>query len=159
MAGAVPGLPHWTVWIVLISAVVCYSMATHKTEEHWPVRLLWTTSAALASLGIAAIAVAAFWALLAIRFVVSSPHLAGIRTVVTCLVALTLAFLAGRLRRAELGWLAYAAVGMGALKLLVEDLRFGNAASLVVSLLFYGLILILLPRLLRTGTTRPSPME
>jgi hypothetical protein len=28
----------------------------------------------------------------------------------------------------------------------VEDLRFGNAASLVVSLLFYGLILILLPR-------------
>jgi hypothetical protein len=30
-------------------------------------------------------------------------------------------------------------------------LRFGNAASLVVSLLFYGLILILLPRLTRRG--------
>jgi len=34
-------------------------------------------------------------------------------------------------------------------KLLLEDLRFGNAASLVVSLLFYGLILILLPRMMR----------
>ena len=51
-----------------------------------------------------------------------------------------------RQTRVELAWLAYATVGLGTFKLLVEDLRFGNAASLVVSLLFYGLILILLPR-------------
>ena len=38
-----------------------------------------------------------------------------------------------------------------ALKLVVEDLRFGNAATLMVSLLFYGLVLILLPRLTRFG--------
>ncbi len=40
------------------------------------------------------------------------------------------------------------------MKLLLEDLRFGNAASLVVSLLFYGLILILLPRMMR-----PTPVS
>ena len=48
-----------------------------------------------------------------------------------------------------MGWLSYAAVGFGTLKLLCEDLRFGNAWSLVVSLLFYGLVLILLPKFTR----------
>jgi hypothetical protein len=66
--------------------------------------------------------------------------------VVICAVALALGFLSSLQRRVELTWLAYAAVALGTLKLLLEDLRFGNAASLVVSLLFYGLILILLPR-------------
>jgi hypothetical protein len=42
-------------------------------------------------------------------------------------------------------------VGFGTLKLLLEDLRFGNAASLVVSLLFYGMVLILLPRMMQRG--------
>jgi hypothetical protein len=65
-----------------------------------------------------------------------------------------LGFLSFRWKRVELGWVAYAAVAFGTLKLLFEDLRFGNAASLVVSLLFYGLILILLPRLTRRGQAK-----
>lgn len=68
-------------------------------------------------------------------------------TVVICGLALALAFLGSRWKRVELRWVAYTAVSFGTLKLLVEDLRYGNAESLVVSLLFYGLILILLPRL------------
>jgi hypothetical protein len=51
----------------------------------------------------------------------------------------------------ELGWLAYTVVALGTLKLLFEDLRFGNAASLVISFFFYGLVLIVLPRLTRRG--------
>ena len=70
-----------------------------------------------------------------------------------CALALALGFLGSRWKRVELGWVAYAAVAFGTLKLLFEDLRFGNAASLVVSLLFYGLILILLPRLTRRRRT------
>jgi hypothetical protein len=58
------------------------------------------------------------------------------------------------LKRAELLWVGYVAIAFGALKLLFEDLRFGNAASLVASLLFYGLILILIPRLTRFGRER-----
>jgi hypothetical protein len=50
--------------------------------------------------------------------------------------------------------LAAAAVAFGTLKLLFADLRLGNAASLVVSLLFYGLVLIL-----RTRLARRSPAE
>jgi hypothetical protein len=62
-----------------------------------------------------------------------------------------LGFSSSRFKRAELEWVAYAAVALGTLKLLFEDLRFGNPASLVASLLFYGLILILMPRLTRLG--------
>ena len=75
-------------------------------------------------------------------------------TIVNCTLALSLGLLGSRCNHVELGWVAYAAVAFGTLKLLFEDLRFGNAASLVVSLLFYGLVLILLPRL-----TRRSPTE
>jgi hypothetical protein len=66
-------------------------------------------------------------------------------------LAISLGFLGSRWKHLELSWVAYAAVACGTLNLLFEDLRFGNAASLVVSLLFYGLVLILLPRLTRRG--------
>jgi hypothetical protein len=149
LAGTVPGLPHWTVWIVMASTLFCYSIAPCPAGESWRHRMLWIIPAGLAAVGFAALAVAMLHAFVANRFAVTAPHTAGIRTIVTCLVALSLGYCASLLRRPELGWLAYAAVGLGALKLLLEDLRFGNAASLVVSLLFYGLILILLPRLLK----------
>jgi len=74
-----------------------------------------------------------------------------IRTAVICAVALALGSLGARGKHVELGWLAYVTVGLGTLKLFLEDLRFGNAASLVVSLFFYGLILVLLPRLTKRG--------
>jgi hypothetical protein len=102
--------------------------------------------------GAALTVVAIVW-LAAGRVELNASRLSVIRTVVTCLLALALGFLGSRWKRVELGWVAYAAVAFGTLKLLFEDLRFGNAASLVVSLLFYGLILILVPRLTRRGRT------
>ncbi len=81
----------------------------------------------------------------------NASRLSVVRTLVTCSVALVLGFGGSRLKRAELLWVAYVAIAFGTLKLLFEDLRFGNAASLVASLLFYGLILILIPRLTKSG--------
>lgn len=153
LAGAVPGLPQWTVWIVLAASLFCYSMGPHSAEEPWRRRMLWIVPAGLASVGVAALSVAIMHALVSTRFALTASLTAGIRTIVTCLLALSLGFLASRFQRAELGWLAYGAVAIGALKLFVEDLRLGNAASLVVSLLSYGLILILLPRLLKPRRT------
>ena len=88
------------------------------------------------------------------RLELSPSRLSVIRTIVNCALALALGYLGSRWNRIELGWVAYIAVAFGTLKLMFEDLRFGNAASLVVSLLFYGVILILLPRLTRRGQTR-----
>lgn len=73
----------------------------------------------------------------------------------TCSVALILGFGGSHLKRTELLWIAYLAIAFGTLKLLFEDLRFGNATSLVASLLFYGLVLILIPWLTRSGRDRP----
>jgi hypothetical protein len=151
LTGTVPMAPDWKVWVVLASALVCYGAGARPAEERWTRRLLWLTPAVLASFAIAALAVVAIRFAVASRFQLQAPHLSGIRTVVTCLLALGLGYVASQWRRAELGWVAYGAVGFGAVKLLLEDLRFGNAASLVVSLLFYGLILILLPRIMRRG--------
>lgn len=149
LAGAVPGLPPWMMWIVLSSSLLCYSMAAYPAGERWPRRTLWMVPAGLASIGVAALLVVMLHAVASTRFTLTTSHTAGIRTIATSLVALMLGYLASRYKRPELGWLAYGAVALGALKLFVEDLRLGNAASLVVSLLFYGLILILLPRLLK----------
>jgi len=146
LAGNVPGVPDWRVWIVALTAALCYGIGAFTEEDQSRRRLLWVTPAALVGFTCAALAIAAIAGLASRRLELAASSLSVIRTVVICGVALALGFLSSRQRRVELAWLAYAAVALGTLKLLLEDLRFGNAASLVVSLLFYGLILILLPR-------------
>lgn len=148
LAGTVPLQPGWGVWLVALSAAVCYFVGARRTEAKRRRRVLWLVPAVLAGFALAGMTVAAIVFFAGHRLDVAS-RLSVIRTVVNCGLALALGLAGARLRRVELGWAAYTAVGFGALKLLFEDLRFGNAASLVISLLFYGLVLILLPRLTR----------
>jgi hypothetical protein len=149
LAGTVPSAPTWGVWTVAISAVLCYVIGSRATEDQGKRRLLWVIPAVLVSFAGAALVVVAIAWIAVGRIELDASRLPVIRTVVNCALALALGFLGSRWKRLELGWVAYAAVAFGTLKLLFEDLRFGSAASLVVSLLFYGSILILLPRLTR----------
>lgn len=156
LAGTVPAAPDWGAWIVAVSAALCYvvgSWGTQAAQDQPKRRLLWVLPAVLVGFAAAALAVVAIVWLAAGRLELNPSRLSVIRTIVNCALALALGFLGSRWKHVELGWVAYAAVAFGTLKLLFEDLRFGNAASLVVSLLFYGLILILLPRLTRRGGT------
>ena len=146
LAENVPGVPDWRVWIVAVIAALCYGIGASTEHDQGRRRMLWVTPAALVGFTGAALAVAAIVGLASRHLELAASSLSVIRTVVICAVALALGFLGSLQKRVELAWLAYAAVALGTLKLMVEDLRFGNAASLVVSLLFYGLILILLPR-------------
>jgi len=146
VAENVPGIPDWRVWIVAVTAALCYGIGASTDQDQGRRRLLWVTPAALVAFTCASLAIVAIVGLVSRHLELAASSLSVIRTVVICAVALTLGFLGSLQRRIELAWLAYAAVALGTLKLLMEDLRFGNAASLVVSLLFYGLILILLPR-------------
>jgi len=155
LAGGVPAATDWRFWLVSVAAGACYLIGSGVAAEQNRRRLLWVVPSAITGFTGAALAVAAIAHFVAPRAEIAPSLLSVIRTVVICAVALALAILGSRFRRAELGWLAYAAVALGTLKLLVEDLRFGNAASLVVSLLFYGLILIFLPRIMR----RQSPQS
>jgi hypothetical protein len=79
---------------------------------------------------------------------------AVLRTVVLAALALGLALLARRSALPEIGWLVYALVALGGLKLLLQDLRVGRPATLVLSLALYGAVLVLAPRLLKSGDGR-----
>jgi len=147
LAGSVPSAPDWLILVVAVTAACCYVIGSRIVEEKRIRRLLWVVPSAVVGFASAALAVAAIVALAAGRVELPAATLSVVRTIVNCALALALAFLSSRSKRIELAWVAYAAVAFGTLKLLFEDLRFGNAASLVASLLFYGLILILLPRL------------
>ena len=73
--------------------------------------------------------------------------LAASRTVVTCALALALRFAGSRTDRRELIWVSYAAIALGAVKLIFEDFRQSHPAAMAVSLVCYGAFLILAPRL------------
>jgi hypothetical protein len=76
---------------------------------------------------------------------------AALRTAVLASLALGLAVVARRRSWPELGWLVYPIVALGGLKLLVQDLPAGRPSTLVLSLALYGAVLVLAPRLLRSG--------
>jgi hypothetical protein len=149
IVGTVPAAPDTSFWIVTVGSAFCYVVGARNAFDQGKRRLLWVVPAALVSLAAVALAIVATVSLGGNRINFSASRLSVIRTVTICALALGLALLGSRWKRPELRWIAYAVVVLGTLKLLVEDLRFGDAGSLVVSLLFYGLILILLPRLTR----------
>lgn len=149
LAGTVPTRPEWSFWVVAIAGLVSYLVGSRAPGEGWKARVLWVVPSAVVASAVAALAVAGIVGLGAGEM--NASRLSMVRTVVTCVTALGLGYWGSRWNRVELGWLAYGAIGLGGLKLVMEDLRFGNAATLMVSLLFYGLILILLPRLTRFG--------
>ena len=150
LAGTVPASPDWRAWTVALSAALCYAVESRKEMDQGRRRLLWLVPAGIAAFTIAGWAVAATVRIASGQIELAASHLSMIRTVVICLLALVLG-VASRRRHLELRWIAYAAVALGTLKLILEDLRFGNPASLMVSFVFYGLILILLPRMTRTN--------
>lgn len=150
LAGNVPGVPDWLMLVVTIAAGLCCAFGWRVAEDQRARRLLWALPGAVVGVVGAALAVAMTVWLAAGRVQLAASTLSVVRTIVNCILALGFALLGARGKRIEMIWLAYAAVAFGTLKLLFEDLRFGNAVTMVVSLLFYGVILILLPRLTRS---------
>jgi hypothetical protein len=78
----------------------------------------------------------------------SSPGaLATLRTVVLVAAVLATAWLGCTPGHAEAGWLAYPLLGFIGLKMLLEDLPRGRPVTLILAFAFYGLALILVPRI------------
>ncbi len=78
----------------------------------------------------------------------SPATVAVIRTAVLSLTAVGLALVCRLPRLRELSWLVYPLLGLGCLKLLLEDLRHGSPLTLFVAFGFFGVALILSPRLI-----------
>jgi hypothetical protein len=153
LSGTVTASPDWTVMVVTVAAVLCYSIGSSVAETRIRRRALWIIPAALSAVAAVSLAVTAIVWLANGHWETSASRLSVIRTIVNCALALTLGYLGPYWRRIELGWVAYAAVAFGTLKLVFEDLRFGSPETLVFSFLFYGLVLIVLPRLARRRQT------
>jgi hypothetical protein len=81
--------------------------------------------------------------------------LATARTLVICALALTVGFTGSRTRHRELVWVSYAAIALGTVKLVMEDFRQSHPAALAVSLVCYGAVLILVPKLSSTSSSNP----
>lgn len=141
---------------VLATAFVSYLLLARETEGAG--KAAWQISrialAATAAFGAGGLAVAR------LRGPVGEDpgSMAALRTGVLAIAALLLA--AGRRKTgfAELAWLAYAVLALGAGKLLLEDLPEGRPATLFVAFVLYGAALLAVPRLLRrqAGTTAAS---
>jgi hypothetical protein len=94
------------------------------------------------------------WAVLGERLTADPGVAAVLRTAVLAALVLGLALLARQGPWPELGWLTYLLVALGGVKLLLQDLRVGRPATLVLSLALYGAVLVLSPRLLKGSEGR-----
>jgi hypothetical protein len=156
LAGTFPAVPGWTVWIVAASAVSCYAVGGRFRTERWNQRLLQLLSAILAVAAAVTFLVSLLVWLAAIGITTGASQVAVIRTLITCLAALALAFIGSRWQRSELIWIAYGTLALVTAKLLFEDLQHGHPGSTAVSIFLYAMALILVPRMARVGRRPPE---
>lgn len=154
IAGAFPLPPAAIVWIVAAAIILCYTIGGQIENMDWKPQLIHTLSAVLAVGSAATVLVTALVGLTATVIAPGSSHVAVIRTLTACALALALAWLGPRWRRIELVWLAYAALAAVAAKLLIEDLRQGHPEFIAASIFLFAVTLILVPQIVRKSTAR-----
>ena len=151
LAATFPAAPGWTVWAVAASAVLCYSIGGRFPRDRWNHRFLRLLSSALAVSALVTFLVSGLVWLAATGTSPGKSHVAVIRTLTTCAVALALAYSGSRWRRIELVWIAYGVLALVTVKLLFEDLHHGHPGSIAVSISLYAVALIAVPRMARMG--------
>jgi hypothetical protein len=151
--GNPPQAGGWLVWTAFAFTIIGYALACHSAdaqELQWPYSVLRLALAALATFASLATVLTAFH----IAFPGAGvARMAAGRTLVICLFAVFLGWSGSRFRRAELLWLAYAAIALCTLKLLLEDLRSGSAVAIAFSFFCYGMVWVLVPRFSRKNKT------
>ncbi|HEY2419740.1 MAG TPA: hypothetical protein VGH84_17625, partial [Steroidobacteraceae bacterium] len=155
LAGNMPARVAWSIFLVSGCALLCYAAARERERERWQLQLLHLIPALLAVCAIAALTAHGALRLLALRMNPAAFHVAFIRTLILCAIALALAFAGSRWRRLELKRIAYAALAFVAAKLVFEDLRHGHMGFIAASIFLFALTLIGVPRLARISSRAP----
>ena len=154
LAGTFPNAPGWMVWLVAASVLLCYAVGGRFPGERWNQRLLRLLSAILAVSAAATLLVSALVWVASVGMTPGASHIAVIRTLITCALALTLAFGGSRWQHIELVWTAYVTLALVTAKLLFEDLPHGHSGSIAISIFLYAIALIIVPRMARLGSQR-----
>jgi hypothetical protein len=131
--------------------VVVYAAAREREGERWQLQLLHLVPALLIVCAAAGLGAHGVLRLVARGITPGAFHVAFVRTLILCVLALALAFAGSRWRRLELRRIAYAALALIAAKLVFEDLRQGHMGFIAGSIFLYALTLIGVPRLARAG--------
>jgi len=151
MIGNPPHAASWLVWTAFLFTIIGYALVSPaadapEQEQQWPQSLLRLVLATLATFAALAAILTAFH----VAFpTAAAAQMAAGRTLVICLLAVLLGWSGSRFRRAELLWLAYAAIVFCTLKLLLEYLRSGSAVAIAFSFFCYGMVWVLVPRFSR----------
>ena len=154
--GTMPTEAAWSTYLVSGCAVLIYAAAGEREGERWQVQLLHLVPALLAVAAVAALtAHGALWLITRV-LTPGDFHVAFIRTLILCVIALALVFTGSRWRRLELKRLAYAALALTAAKLVFEDLRHGQVGFTAGSIFVFAITLIGVPRLARASERQAS---
>lgn len=124
-------------------------------RENRPLRIIRLGLAFLGALGLVGVTVVGLVQVLgteAVRVAVS-------RTGVLALAAILLSIPGSRPALKELGWLAFLMLTLGLAKLVMEDLRLGDPLALFLSFGMFGVSMILVPRILRSGRNESPTTE
>jgi hypothetical protein len=142
-------LPGRIVTITGAAAILsCASLPAEKLGLWWG-QMLRLLFAALAVASFLSFLIPVLVHIASVAVAPAAEHIAVIRTVAICVVALSLAWCGSRWRRKELVWLTWLALALNGGKLLLEDLRHGHLGFTATSISLYALTLLLVPRLLR----------
>jgi hypothetical protein len=152
--GANPGAITPTIWFAILTALVCYLTAWKLDGRLRQDHLVAFLAISLAATALASVAVILLLGLFSRSKAPDPGVLAVIRTALICASAFLFGALYARFKRIELLWAAYGALACGTVKIIVEDLRLERKELLALSLFFYGLLLVFLPRVLRGVSKR-----
>lgn len=151
LAGRAMGMFSWDVCAVAVCALVSYAASLNEHEESSKSETVSIVFAALVSFVVAALMVQGMVAVLALRMIPEAHHLAFLRTLTVCFVATGLALGGAWWNRVEMTRVAYAALVLLAVKLVLEDLRHGHLAFVAGSIFLFAMTLIAVPRAQRIG--------
>jgi hypothetical protein len=151
LAGTLAGAPSWSICLVSLCAALCYAAARPCQEERWSAQILHLVSASLAIGAVAALLVQGMVSSMALEMIPGAHHVAFVRTLILCLVALAAAFSGAHWRRTELTRIGYVTLVLIAAKLVFEDLRLGHLEFIAASIFLVAITLIAVPRIAHMG--------
>jgi len=154
LIGSIPPGPGWTVLFVSACAVLCYALTREQTGAERRQQVLCTLLMLTAAFAATVLLVQESMALASIAVPLDGPHVAFLRTLVLCAMAMGLAFGGARWGRVAMTRAAYVALAFVAAKLLFEDLRRGRLEFISGSIFLFAVTLIGVPRLARMHRRR-----
>ncbi len=140
----------WDIWLITVCAVLAYVAGRERLGEAWKSQIMHLITAWWAAFCVAALLGRGLLGITALFVVPLNFHIALVRTLAICLMAVALAYMGAR-GRLEMKRIAYAALALVAIKLVFEDLRHGRMEFVAASFFVFAITLIAVPQLARKG--------